>query len=192
MFTTPWLSRAAALLLLAAVLAAAYFWIVEPIAAAYANTEAAVADTRDLVERYDRLAAPRASLEAQLTTIEQKPDTGAYYLSGATDALAAASLQARVTALVEGSGATLLSIQTLTSAEDKGLHRVAIRLQMTAEIAPLVRVLHGLETGIPLLFVDNLELQSQAAPATEPDAAQASAPLIVGFDLYGYLPPVQP
>ena len=192
MFTTPWLSRAAALLLLAVVLAVAYVWIVEPIAAAYANTEAAIADTRDLVERYDRLAAARASLEAQLAAIEQKPDTAAYYLSGATDALAAASLQARVTALVEGSGATLLSIQTLTSSEDRGLRRVAIRLQMTAEIAPLVRVLHGLESGIPLLFVDNLELQSQAAPAIEPDAAQASVPLIVGFDLYGYLPPVQP
>jgi general secretion pathway protein M len=192
MFTTPWLSRAAALLLLAAVLGAAYVWIVEPIAAAYANTEAAIADTRDLVERYDRLAAARTSLEAQLAAIEQKPDTAAYYLSGATDALAAASLQARVTALVEGSGATLLSIQTLTSSEDRGLRRVAIRLQMTAEIAPLVRVLHGLESGIPLLFVDNLELQSQAAPAIDPDAAETSAPLIVGFDLYGYLPAVQP
>jgi general secretion pathway protein M len=192
MFTTPWLSRAAALLLLAAAFAAAYVWIVEPIATAYADTQAAIADTSEMVERYDRLAASRASLEAQLAAIEQKPDTAAYYLDGATDALAAASLQARVTALVEGSGATLLSIQTLTTTEDRGLRRVAIRLQMTAEIAPLVRVLHGLETGIPLLFVDNLELQSQAAPQTEPDAAPASAPLIVGFDLYGYLPPVQP
>jgi general secretion pathway protein M len=192
MFTTPWLSRAAALLLLAAALAAAYVWIVGPIAAAYADTAAAIADTRELLERYDRLAASRASLEAQLAAIEQKPDTAAYYLDGATDALAAASLQARVTALVEGSGATLLSIQTLTTTEDRGLRRVAIRLQMTSAIAPLVRVLHGLETGVPLLFVDNLEVQSQAAPQTEPDAAPASAPLIVGFDLYGYLPPVQP
>jgi general secretion pathway protein M len=192
MFTTPWLSRVVALLLLAAVLAAAYVWIVGPIASAYADTEAAIADTRELLARYDRLAASRPSLEAQLAAIEQKPDTAAYYLDGATDALAAASLQARVTALVEGSGATLLSIQTLTTTEDRGLRRVAIRLQMTAEIGPLVRVLHGLETGVPLLFVDNLEVQSQAAAAIEPDAAQASAPLIVGFDLYGYLPPVQP
>ena len=192
MFTTPWLSRVVALLLLAAVLAAAYVWIVGPIAGAYADTEAAIADAHELLERYDRLASARPSLEAQLAAIEQKPDTAAYYLDGATDALAAASLQARVTALVEGSGATLLSIQTLTTTEDRGLRRVAIRLQMTAEIGPLVRVLHGLETGVPLLFVDNLEVQSQAAAAIEPDAAQASAPLIVGFDLYGYLPPVQP
>jgi general secretion pathway protein M len=192
MFSTPWLSRAAALLLLAAVLVAGYLWIVEPITTAYADTETAIADTQALVERYDRLAATRPALEAQLTAIEQKPDTAAYYMRGATDALAAAALQARVTTLVEGSGASLLSIQTLTSTEDKGLRRIAIRLQMTAEIGPLVRVLHGLETGIPLLFVDNLELQSQNAPAIEPDAAPPSAPLIVGFDLYGYLPPVQP
>ena len=192
MFTTPWLSRAAALLLLAVVFAAAYVWIVGPIVTAYADTEADIADTSALVERYDRLAASRAGLEAQLAAIEQKPDTAAYYLSGATDALAAAALQARVTTLVEGSGATLLSVQTLTTTEDRGLRRVAIRLQLTAEIAPLVRVLHGLETGIPLLFVDNLEVQSQAAPTIDQGAAQASAPLIVGFDLYGYLPRVQP
>src|SRR5262245_15852798 len=192
MFTTPWLSRAAALLLLVAVLAAAYVWIVEPVAAAYADTDAAIADSRELLARYDRLAAARPGLEAQLAAIEQKPDTAVFYLSGATDALAAAALQARVTSLIEGSGATLLSIQTLTSTEDRGLRRVAIRLQMTAETAPLVRVLYGLETGIPLLFVDNLELQSQAAVTLDPDSGQASAPLVVGFDLYGYLPPEQP
>jgi general secretion pathway protein M len=192
MFTTPWLSRAAALLLLATALAAVYIWIVAPIAAAYARTDADIAETRELVDRYDRLAAARPSLEAQLAAIAQKPDTAAYYLIGATDALAAAALQARVTALVEQSGATLLSIQTLATTEERGLRRVAIRLQMTAETSPLVRVLYGLEAGIPLLFVDNLELQSQAAPAVDLDAAPASAPLIVGFDLYGFLPPGQP
>jgi|SRR5262245_18379365 len=192
MFTTPWLSRAAALLLLATVLAAAYVWIVAPIAAAYARTEAAIADTRELVDRYDRLAAARPALEAQLAAIAEKPDTAAYYLTGATDALAAAALQARVTALVEQSGATLLSIQTLATTEERGLRRVAIRLQMTAETSPLVRVLHGLETGIPLLFVDNLEMQGQAALTADPDAEPASVPLTVGFDLYGFMAPEQP
>jgi hypothetical protein len=75
------------------------------------------------------------------------------------------------------------------SAEDRGLRRVAIRLQMTAELGSLVRVLHGLETGIPLLFVDNLELQSQVAASI--GRRRAGAPLIVDFDLYGYLPPVR-
>src|SRR5262249_53771719 len=128
MFTTPWLSRAAALLLLATVLTAVYVWAVTPLAAAYADTNAAITATREMIARYDRLGGARASLEAQLAAIKQKPDTAAYYLTGATDALAAASLQARVTALLEGSGATLLSIQTLASSEDHGLRRIAIRL----------------------------------------------------------------
>jgi general secretion pathway protein M len=192
MFTTQWISRAAALLLLATVLAAVYFWIVVPIATGYASTESAIADTRELADRYERLASARPSLEAQLAALEDKPDTIAYYLTGATDALAAAALQARVTGLIEGSGATLLSVQTLASTEEGSLRRVAIRLQMTAEIGSLVRLLHGLETGIPLLFVDNLEIQSQAAPVVEQAAPPPGAPLIVGFDLYGYLPPGQP
>lgn len=189
MFSTPWLSRAAALLLLVAVLAGAWIWVVEPIAAAYRQTDADLADARDMLQRFERLGAARAALEAQLKAIEERPTTTAYYLEGATDALAAAALQARVTALVESSGASIVSIQTLPTSEEQGLRRVAIRLQMASEIAPLLQILHGLETGVPVLFLDNIELQSYNVPYDDPTQPVVEPQLTVGFDLYGYLPP---
>jgi hypothetical protein len=57
MFSTPWLSRAAALLLLLAVLGGGWIWVVEPIAAAYRQTEAGLADGRDMLQRFERLGA---------------------------------------------------------------------------------------------------------------------------------------
>jgi general secretion pathway protein M len=188
MFSTPWLSRAAALLLLVAVLGGGWIWAVEPLAAAYRRTDADLADGRDMLQRFDRLGDARAALEAQLTAIEAQPTATAYYLEGATDALAAAALQDRVTKLVENSGASIVSIQTLPSSEEQGLRRVAIRLQMAAELAPLVRILHGLETGVPVLFLDSIELQSYNVPYGDPDEPQVEPQLTVGFDLYGYLP----
>jgi general secretion pathway protein M len=189
MFSTPWISRAAALLLLVVVLAGAWIWVVEPIAAAYRQTDADLADARDMLQRFERLGDARAALEAQLKAIEERPATTAYYLEGATDALAAAALQARVTALVESSGASIVSIQTLPTAEEAGLRRVAIRLQMASEIAPLLQILHGLEAGVPVLFLDAIELQSYNVPYDDPSQPVVEPQLTVGFDLYGYLPP---
>jgi general secretion pathway protein M len=189
MFSTPWISRAAALLLLVAALAGAWIWVVEPIAAAYRQTDADLADGRDMLQRFERLGDARAAFEAQLKAIEERPATTAYYLEGATDALAAAALQARVTALVESSGASIVSIQTLPTAEEAGLRRVAIRLQMASEIAPLLQILHGLETGVPVLFLDAIELQSYNVTYDDPTQPAVEPQLTVGFDLYGYLPP---
>jgi general secretion pathway protein M len=189
MFSTPWISRAAALLLLVAVLGGAWIWVVEPLAAAYRQTDADLADGRDMLQRFDRLGDARAALEAQLKAIEERPASAAYYLAGATDALAAAALQERVTQLIDSSGASIVSIQTLPSSEEQGLRRVAIRLQMASELAPLVRILHGLETGVPVLFLDSIELQSYNVPYGDENEPQVEPQLTVGFDLYGYLPP---
>ena len=189
MFSTPWISRLAALLLLAAVIAAGYLWVADPVLAAHRRVDESIAETRDLLGRFEKLAAARPSLEAQAAAVEQTPAATAYYLAGETDALAAAALQARVTALVEGSGGALASIQTLPSQAEEGFTRIAIRLQLSSSIESLVRILHGLETGVPLLFLDNLEIQAPGASYAGADPEFANQPLTVAFDLYGYLAP---
>ncbi|HTO85829.1 MAG TPA: type II secretion system protein GspM [Methylomirabilota bacterium] len=174
MFSTPWLSRLAALLLLAAVIAALDVFVVEPLTAAYARTDQAIEEARELLARYDRLGAARDDL------------------AGGTDALAAAQLQGRLKTLVESSGGTIGSMQTLPTVSEQDLKRVAIRLEMSAPLLPLLRVLQGLETGVPLLFVDNMDVQSRLIQLGGTDDAQQEPVLAVGFDVYGYLPPAAP
>jgi len=189
MFSTPWLSRLAALLLLAAVIVALEVFVVEPLTAAYARTDQAIAEARDLLVRYDRLGAARDDLARQVAQLAAKPENTAYYLAGGTDALAAAQLQGRLKTLVESSGGTIGSMQTLPTVGEQDLKRVAIRLEMSAPILPLLRVLQGLETGVPLLFVDNLDIQSRLIQPVGEGEAEQEPMLAVGFDIYGYLPP---
>jgi hypothetical protein len=71
MLTTPWISRAVAVLLLVSVIAAIYLWAVEPLLAAYNRTDEAIADARTMVERFDRLGAARAKLMQQAETLDK-------------------------------------------------------------------------------------------------------------------------
>ncbi len=187
MFATPWLSRLAALLLLAAVLAATYVWAIEPVIAAHAEVDRAIAGSRDMLGRFERLGAARDALKSQAEAIGRETETTAYYLTGGTDALAAADLQSRVQTLVQSVGGQMASLQTLPSEDEQGFRRVTIRLQMRTTIGPLARILHSLETGTPLLFIDNLDIQSRAPRTRDKEEATVDPVLTVGFDVYGYL-----
>jgi general secretion pathway protein M len=190
MLTTPWISRAVAVLLLVSVIAAIYLWAVEPLVAAYSRTDEAIVEARTMVERFDRLGAARAKLMQQAATLDKGETTTVYYLTGGTDAVAAAALQEQVKSLIESSGGTVGSMQTLPTREEQRLQRVALRLQMTATMPSLFHVLHGLETGVPLLFLDNLDIQGRLRQLPQDGVQEQEPVLTIGFEVYGYLPPV--
>ena len=55
----PWASRAAAVTLLAAVLGALYLYAAVPLIATYRDTDEEIARTRELLARYEQVAAQR-------------------------------------------------------------------------------------------------------------------------------------
>jgi len=177
-------------LLLVSVIAAVYLWAVEPLLAAYNRTDEAIADAQAMLERFDRLGAARAKLMQQAETLDKGTTTAVYYLSGGTDAVAAAALQEQVKSLIESRGGTVGSMQTLPTREEQRLQRVALRLQMTAPMPSLFHVLHGLETGVPLLFLDNLEIQGRLRQLPQPGVPEQEPVLTIGFEVYAYLPPM--
>jgi general secretion pathway protein M len=189
MLTTPWISRAVAVLLLVSVIVAIYLWAVEPLVAAYNRTDEAIVEARIMLERFDRLGAARAKLTQQATTLDEGATTTVYYLTGGTDAVAAAALQGHVKSLIESSGGTVGSMQTLPTRQEQRLQRVALRLQMMATIPSLFHVLHGLETGVPLLFLDNLDIQGRLRQLPQAGAQEQAPVFTIGFEVYGYLPP---
>ncbi|MGH6751640.1 MAG: type II secretion system protein GspM [Bradyrhizobium sp.] len=181
---SPLLSRFIALFLAILVVAAGVVGLVVPLAEAFLGKAAAIDDTRNLLERYERAAAARPALEQELATLDRQPiDTG-FYLTGANEALSAAALQGNVSSLISSHGANLGSIQTLPAQPDKGLRRVAIRVQMNTTNDVALQVLHALEAGKPLLFIDNLTIARRDAATS----ASVIPVLSIAFDLYGYLP----
>ena len=192
MFATPWISRLAALLLLIVAIVAAYSFILDPIIVGYGETDRQIEEVRDQLARYQRLAAERPALEQQIQQATNERTSDGYYLSGGTDALAAAGLQDRVNALVGAKDGLLRSIQPMPGVDDQGFRRITLRVQMTATIEVLFETLYALERGTPMLFVENLDIQSRAirrrSDETGAEAAPEAPVLAVGFDLSGFMP----
>jgi general secretion pathway protein M len=191
-FSTPWISRLTALLLLVVAIAAVYSFIVEPIVVGYGETDGRIEEVREQLSRYQRLAAVRPALEQRMQQSATHQASQSYYLSGGTDALVAAELQDRVNALIEAKGGSLRSIQPMPGIDDQGFRRITLRVQMTATIEALFETLYGLEAGTPMLFVESLDVQSRSVLRRNNDADGTDVPeapvLTVGFDLSGFMP----
>ena len=192
MLTTPWIGRLAAVLLLIVAIEAVYLLVVEPIVVGYRQTDQAIEDVDDQLLHYRRLAAMRPVLVDQLDQLAAEQSSGTFYLNGGTDALAAAGLQDRVSGLVGGKGGVLRSIQPMAGVDERGFRRITVRIEMTATIDALFETIYTLETGMPVLFVENLDIHSRfARRRSSKDGAQVApdAPLlVVAFDLSGYMP----
>ncbi len=181
--------RLAALALSAAVVFGLYVFVVAPIVAGYAETDAAVNQAAELLDRYRRVAATRPALQDRLDILKSRQSEIGAYLGGHTDALAGAELQELVNATVAAGGGGLRSVQILPVKTDGGFRRIGVRVQMTATIAQVLRVLHGLEAGSTLLFVDNLEVNNRRARRRRNKPVQMDPTLLVRLDLFGYLRP---
>jgi general secretion pathway protein M len=188
LFTSPLISRLAAVLLLITAILAAYTLLVDPIIVGYGDTNRDIEEARDQLARFERAAAMRPALVKQMKDFEAQRKSQGYFLTGSTDAVAAAGLQDQVHALVADKGGTLQSIQPMPGVEEQGLMRITLRVQMTGTTETLFDVLYALESGSPILFIDDLDIQNRNSVAAGTDADGEAGSLTVAFDLSGYLP----
>ena len=186
---SPRISRFAAIALSLGVLVGLYAFALAPLAASYGETEQAISEARDLLDRYRRIAASRPALQARLDELTARQSEIGIYLGGGTDALAGADLQELVNKTVEAGGGRLRSIQILPVKTDGEFRRVGVRVQMTATVTQLVKVLYALEAGRTFLFVDNLEVSNRRARRRRNQPVDMDPTLLVRLDLSGYLRP---
>lgn len=190
-FRGTWASRTVALALLIGLGVAAYGLVVDPLMRSYRETDAAIAQASLSLARYEAIAGSGSQFEAQLDRLERHQAQSGIYLTGATDALAAAKLQEKVSATIQENGGNLRSIQILPVESDGDFRRVAVRVRINARIEPLFRILYSLEAGEALLFIDNLDIKADRRRRRK-QGSQSSPDdptLSVRFDLFGYLKP---
>lgn len=188
MFSTPITSRLAALLLLFAATLAAYMFAVEPILSGYSETKSEIDTARDQLARLERAAAMRPALTKHIEDFEKQRASQGYFLAGSTDALAAAGLQDQVQALITENGGAVQSMQSMPGVDELGLTRITLRVQMTGTTETMLDVLYALESGSPILFIDDVNVQNRDAIETGTDADQ----LMIALALSGYLPKATP
>jgi general secretion pathway protein M len=158
------LSRALALVLLAATLAGGYFLVVVPVRDAYRETADALERAETLLQSQRALAAQRPLLVARIEEEKERADAMAGYLQGPSDALAAAQLQDRLKAVVEAAGGELRSTRILPAEAVEagpGTRLTALQVQMVVTIDGLAEILYGLEAGQPYVLIEELTIRNQ-------------------------------
>lgn len=146
---------------------------------------------RDLRARMVLSQAPqlRERTEAFQEQVARLPG----FLPERSPELATAALVQRLeTAVLEASpgnrSCAIINRSPLSDVRQQRFPRVVVQARIRCGSPELAAVLHALESGSPRLFVDNLNILSQAHYMAAEQVDQGLG-LDVSFDLYGYLQP---
>lgn len=184
---------AAGLLLL--VLAIAYGVLVHPwwtVPMREADARIESLQQRELRLRMQLQQAPQVA--ERLRQVRQQQEGTPGFLPEANPELATASLIQRLETVVSEASpgnrsCAITNRSPLDSDNRQSYRRVVAQVRLRCGTPELSRVLYLLESGSPRLFVDNLNILSQAAYLSSRESV-GSGGLDVSFDLQGYLLPL--
>jgi general secretion pathway protein M len=183
-----------ALALTAAVAAAIWFGAISPLRDWYAQRDEHVAARRALAVRMARLAATLPELRATAGAAEA-PAAAVELLEGDTDAIAAANLQQRVQALASAAGAAISSAEVLPVEHDGSAtapqddRPIRLRLSLEAGWPVLMQLLVAIETGPPLMLIDDLRLEGSRAVLRASVPPMQASLTVTGFRHVGSAAP---
>ncbi|MFA5958598.1 type II secretion system protein GspM [Hyphomicrobium sp.] len=130
-------------------IAAAPFFQIETLEAQIAERQQLLPELRAKIARESELKKEHADLAAL-------GQDKSLLLEGDKTGVAGAHLQSLVNGLVTANGGTASSIQILPPKEDGNLMRISVSLSINVGTDGLRDIVHSLETGTPLIFIDDI------------------------------------
>jgi hypothetical protein len=184
---SPGVRRMVALALLIVAIVLPWRLIVQPLQEEFAGYAEASATQQEMLVRYRRLADSRDELRARLAQLQQEPASQEGYLSGESETLVAAELQNMVRSTVERHGGRLESTQILPATIENEFKRVTLRVRMAAGTDALFRIFYDLESMLPYIFVDSLDIIARDRRARRTANEAEDGVLVVNYDVFGYM-----
>lgn len=180
-------------------------FIIKPFISSYMDAGDSIDSLEQQVLTYQRLTKGMEQTEADLKQLQQNNPSAEYYLSESKPALAAAGLQQYLNLAIRLHGGQVVSTKILNLSDDEALLGVAIQVHLRLEMNNLVPLLHSLESGKPVLFIENFSVTANVRQArltrqqrlkqqraarqgkTQPIRRELNIrPMDVRFDLIGY------
>ena len=180
---SPFLSRLAAIGILAIVMALVWFGAVAPVLGAFADQAAERERQVDLKHRYVRAAADIESLRRERDRLAKAKTEREDLLTAPSAAAAAAAMQGDVKRAVEAAGGELRRVTVAPPESGEAAERILLRVLATAELEGLGAMLTALEIEDPRYRVGDLRV--------EPDRSRRGKQqdrLTIRFELYGFRP----
>jgi len=179
-------SRLAAVCLLLVVTAALGWVLCFPLVSLYLSQAGAIQQKEQQIDRYQYLASNQAALENELASLRRRSPAASYYVAGETQALASARMQQYLKQIVERNGSELISTQIVDKAGTENDRSSRLKVHLRSEMGEAAKILYLLESGRPLLFIDDLVISARRVRSTS-GGATPSVSLDLNFELTGYL-----
>lgn len=160
--------RALALAVTLAGVALLWFGLVTPVLDWHAGRTDMLERQSSMLERMRALAAavPILRREAEAVTEDDSTDS---VLAGASDAVAAATLQQALDDLAKAAGVRIGSAETLPSEVAGTWQAITVRVTLTAPWTPLVHLLQAIAAAPTAMVVDDLQLRPPPRDSRDPD-----------------------
>lgn len=182
---SPFLSRLLALGLLALVVVLAWIILVGPIRADFEAQETRLDRGSQLLQRYEKALADEPALRAEIEQLRKNDGSPDPFLKGASTQIIAADLQNQIQRLVAGEPGDIRSIQVLPESQEDGFEKIGLRVTLTAGIPSMQKIFYDIESSIPALFIDNLDVRTNVRRRRR--NAQTSVNRVqIRFDVFGY------
>lgn len=156
-----------------------------PWLATHASQAAELEHKQRQIAVYSGLAASEGSMQQQLTSLQRRNPAAGFYVTGETPALASARMQQYVRQVVDQNGGELISTQV--KGGDEGTENsTSLSVHLRTDMGSLPQILYMLESGKPLLFLDNMTISARLVRATSAGSPPRVS-LDMNFDVTGYL-----
>lgn len=150
-----------------------------------------VSELAQQLARFQRVAGQREQVEKQLQSLQGRRTESNLFLEEGDFNEAAAAMSERLNQMVSGQAdesCQIVSRQPVRAREVERFEKVTVNVRMRCSVEDMMSVLYSLETGVPMIIVEELTILK---PRTRRQAADQTGTtqqaLDVRFNMSGYL-----
>ena len=184
-------SKATAILLLVIALILVYLLLFHWFVLRHREYAEEIGGLREQLSRFQSVAAQRESLQGRLNQIRSTKGDADLFLVYPSFDEAAAAMSGSIGDLVRtkaGDSCQIVSRQPVRPRVQERFQKVTVNVRMRCDAEDFLQVLYGMETGEPLMLVDDLNIIKPRTRRRSRNApAQQQGALDIRFNVSGYL-----
>ncbi len=140
------------------------------------------------LQRSKNIVIRKDSVVENIERIKQQYQQQNYFSTRDTEALTSADLQKFIKTAISQAGGQLTSTQVLPGRNEDGLNRVTVKVRMSGDIEALRSVLHDIESSVPILIVDQIDIRPVRGKRNRKTRKiESSNQLNINFQIAGFM-----
>ena len=184
-------SKTTALLLLAITIILVYLLMFHWFVLRHREYAGEIGDLREQLSRFQTVASQRESLQVRLSQIGSSQNDADLFLEYPSFDEAAAAMSGGIGEMVRAEAddsCQIVSRQPVRSRVQERFQKVTVNVRMRCDAEDFLKILYGMETGMPMMLVDDLNIiRPRTRRTTRGQQTSAQGDLDIRFNVSGYL-----